>query len=103
LKKSLLCLLLALLFVLSTSIFSFAAPEDTTIPDPNANPNTGTVEDLQYEDIEDAIIPAGPAVIPGNELAPTGGFPVEIFYGVGAACVVSAVVISRKKPQSDKK
>ena len=83
------------------------APEDTVIPDPNAVPNTvpSTVETLQYEEIEEEVIPAGPVtpsgsvVIPEEEvpLAPTGGIPAGLFYGAGASCIVTAIVISGKK------
>ena len=111
-RKNLLFLIMILVFTFSITCISFAAPEDTTVTDPNANPNPEIVTDIQYKSFEEETVPGGSSATSGTEsvilpeedipLAPTGGVPAEIFYAAGALCVVTGIIISKRKIKTNK-
>jgi LPXTG-motif cell wall-anchored protein len=111
--KKLIGLVLVFSIVFIIGSVCFAAPEDTTIPDPEVpgelpeNVDLATYEEPEVE-IQEESVPAGlpdtsSDVVKIEEeeipkaLPKTGGIPSEAFYGIGGLFVVAALVLSRKK------
>lgn len=104
--KKIISLLLAFILVIMAATVSFAAQEDTTIPDPGApgsparNVDTITYDEPDIEIIDSESIPAGSS---STSLPKTGGIPAEVFYAAGALIVLAGLVLSIRKPAAKKR
>lgn len=104
--KRIICLILIAVLSLMVAGVSFAAPEDSFVPDPivpgapaeNAGVRT---YNLEQREVGDETVPGSATIVDeeaprGDTLPKTGGIPAEVFYAAGIFIIAVALVILKK-------
>lgn len=94
--KKVAILVLVAIFTIMLAIPSLAAPDlgagVTTTANQYDKSNTNSNKDSSLTNFEETAVP--------KALPKTGGIPAAAFYVVGGICIVSALLLSRKKAKA---